>query len=807
MNVKYLILLCWMWLSMQASLSAQTHVLEGRVRSESSPLAGVSLSLPGLARATVSDAEGRYVFDSLPGGSHTLELRYLGSLCHQQMVSLDAPRTRLDLDVVATLDPVLIEEQQEATYGLSRLRSVEGVAIYEGKKSEVVQLRDLAANLAANNPRQLYARIAGLNIWESDGAGIQLGIGGRGLSPNRTANFNTRQNGYDISADALGYPESYYTPPAEALDQIQVVRGAASLQYGTQFGGMLNFVFNKAPSDRAFSLASRQTAGAFGYLGSYNQVAGTLAGGRFSYFGYYQYKQGDGWRPYSGFRLHNGYTALHWQPGARLRLGLEFTHMNYLAQQPGGLTDALFAQDARAAYRSRNWFRVDWNLAALTLAYRLSERTRLESRTFGLLAGRQALGILSPVTVIDFGGPRDLIDGQFRNIGNETRLLHRYRLGRQEQIFVVGVRAYRGQTRARQGQADDGSGPDFAFLRPDNVDLSDFRFPSTNYAAFVEHIFFLGKAWSLTPGIRYEYIHTRSEGYYQQRVFDAAGNLVAQTRLEDRQTRTRDLLLAGLGASWKPGTRQEWYANISQNYRAINFSDLRIDNPNLRVDPGIGDERGYTADIGWRTRGRGWLYADVTVFYIAYRDRIGQVLRSGEPPLYNDYRLRTNIADARNAGIESFAEGNLWRFVRPADTLTLLSLFVNASLIDARYIRTDDLSIRGRRVELVPPLTLRTGLRLQRGAWRASLIWAYTAAHYTDATNARRTASAVNGIIPAYAVADASAGWQGRWLSVEASCNNLLDARYFTRRAEAYPGPGIIPADGRGWFLTVGVRY
>ncbi|MDO1502667.1 hypothetical protein Q2T40_21550 [Winogradskyella maritima] len=79
--------------------------------------------------------------------------------------------------------------------------------------------------MAANNPRQIYSQVVGLNIYDNGDAGLQLNIGGRGLDPNRTANFNTRQNGYDISADVLGYPESYYTPPAEALEEIQVVRG------------------------------------------------------------------------------------------------------------------------------------------------------------------------------------------------------------------------------------------------------------------------------------------------------------------------------------------------------------------------------------------------------------------------------------------------------------------------------------------------------------------------------------------------------------------------------------------------------
>lgn len=35
----------------------------------------------------------------------------------------------------------------------------------------------------------------------------------------------------DISSEVFGYPETYYTPPMEALGKIEVIRGAASLQY------------------------------------------------------------------------------------------------------------------------------------------------------------------------------------------------------------------------------------------------------------------------------------------------------------------------------------------------------------------------------------------------------------------------------------------------------------------------------------------------------------------------------------------------------------------------------------------------
>jgi Fe(3+) dicitrate transport protein len=53
---------------------------------------------------------------------------------------------------------------------------------------------------------------------------------------------------------------------------------------------------------------------------------------------------------------------------------------------------------------------------------------------------------------------------------------------------------------------------------------------------------------------------------------------------------------------------------------------------------------------------------------------------------------------------------------------------------------------------------------------------------------------------------DFSARYAWSWIILEGGVNNLLDARYFTRRAEGYPGPGILPSDGRSAYLTFGVR-
>ena len=194
-----------------------------------------------------SDKKGYFNFIK---GKNTIELTFYleGYLVLNKIIELDLDSTNLIVKLsskVEELNEVIVRANRKKIFQIKRMKDFEGTSVYAGKKNEVILLELSMANLASNNARQIYNQIPGLNIYQNDDAGLQLNIGGRGLNPNRTSNFNTRQNGYDISADALGYPESYYTPAAEGLQEIQILRGAASLQYGTQFGGLINFIMKK----------------------------------------------------------------------------------------------------------------------------------------------------------------------------------------------------------------------------------------------------------------------------------------------------------------------------------------------------------------------------------------------------------------------------------------------------------------------------------------------------------------------------------------------------------------------------------
>jgi Fe(3+) dicitrate transport protein len=708
---------------------------------------------------------------------------------------------------VQQLSDVNVRAEKGKTFGITRLKAVEGTTINAGKKSEVIILDDITANKATNNSRQIYAKVAGLNIWENDGAGIQLGIGGRGLNPNRVTNFNTRQNGYDMSADALGYPESYYSPPAELTSRIEILRGASSLQYGTQFGGLINFKLKEGPSSKPIEVTSRETVGSWGFLNATNSIGGTVK--KLQYYTFFQHKSGDGWRPNANFNVNTAYASATYTVNPKLALTVQYTYMNYLAHQPGGLTDAEFTADPHQSVRARNWFKVNWNLGAIMLDYQINDHLKFNSRVFGLSANRFALGNLDFINRADPGTPRDLYKDTYTNYGNENRLLYTYKVGNHPQNLLLGVRYYRGFTDRAQGlgnQGSSGTAADFTFVNSDDYAYSKYTFPNYNVAVFAENIVRLTNKLSIIPGIRFENIITRADGFYSVINKDQAGNVFFSQQIEEHKNNIRHFLLGGIGLSYSQSQAIQLYANISQNYRAINFNDIRSVNPNIQVDPNLQDERGYSADLGIRGNLSGVLNYDVSLFTINYANRIGTVQKS-DPVTFNVYRYRTNVSQSRSLGLESFAELELLHFIDKQNTSTRLSVFTNLALINARYINSDEPAYRNKKVELAPDVIVKTGLSFQHNRFAATYQVAYTSEQFTDATNAVFTANAIDGLIPAYTVMDLSAEYKlSKAFTLQSSINNLANARYFTRRADSYPGPGIIPADARSFFLTVQVK-
>ena len=802
------------------------HQISGYVIDAESkvPIESVEIYDNNAGKSYSTNEEGYFEINNLAYGTYFLYFYKLGYEVEQRPIILDTKNADIYIELQKLsreMSEVAIIEQREQVFAMQRLREVEGTAIFAGKKNEVINLDQMVVNTSSNNARQIYSQISGLNIFESNDAGLQLNIGGRGLDPNRSSNFNIRQNSYDISADVLGYPESYYTPPAEGIKEIQVIRGAASLQYGTQFGGLVNFKMKTPSRNRKIELISRQSVGSNGLLTSFNSLSGST--GKLGYYGYFNYKQGDSFRPNSNFDSQNAYIYSDFKLGENTILSADFTYLYYLAQQPGGLTDSQFYRDPTVSNRTRNWFEVDWKLASLKLEHRFSYKTRLSVLTYGLDASRKSVGFRTNRVSQedDLNAPRDLILGDFDNWGTEVRFLNRYEIGKMNSVFLIGSKYYQSNNESVQGPGTARSEADFSLADqqfPNYPNQSDFTFPNRNVAVFGENIFYLKDNLSITPGFRFEYINTRSEGTFKRINFDLAGNPIQNETFEDNRDFKRSFILLGTGISYLPSSKTEFYGNFSQNYRSVTFNDIRIVNPTFQVDPDITDESGFTTDFGVRGRINESFSYDISGFGLLYDNRIGEVLKAetqlsteGEPEETGRVvRFRGNIGQAFMYGIESLIELNLLPMFGNDSRDKKLSFFANTALTQSEYLNSDIPGVEGNNVEFVPLLNLKTGFNIGYKDFIGSLQYTYITSQFTDASNAEQNPfdnqSGIRGEIPSYNVMDISFSYNWNRITLESGINNVLNNWYFTRRATGYPGPGIIPSPPRTFYLTLELK-
>ena len=709
---------------------------------------------------------------------------------------------------VEELNEVILSARKKEVFALKRMRDFENTAIYAGKKTEVIIIEQSMANLAANNARQIFNQIPGLNIYQNDDAGLQLHIGGRGLDPNRTSNFNTRQNGYDISADVLGYPESYYTPPAEAIEEIQIIRGAASLQYGTQFGGLVNFKLKDASTYRPITGVIRNTIGTNSLYTNFTQLSGRLD--KWRYIGHVNIKKGNGFRPNSEFNSSNVFAKISYDFSEKTILSAEVTYLDYLAQQAGGLTDDLFNENPYQSNRERNWFGLYWFLYNIKFEHALSDNSNISVNFFGLNAQRNAIGFRSNrVSQVDPYEERDLIKGDFNNFGIEARWLKKYILGNKKAVFLLGGKYYSAKNTSAQGPGSASNEADFSFYNeeyPSYSKQSNYTYPNENISIFSENIFYINKRMSVTPGLRYENILTATEGNYQRINSDAAGNVILNETLNSIESRRRSFVLLGLGLSYKASQPLEYYSNISQNYRSVTFADISIINPAFSINPNITDEKGYTIDLGIRGKIKKMMSFDLNFFHLSYQNRIGFIQKA-----FKDGSVKSergNVGDANLSGLESLIDLNIGELFKMNLKKYSLNSFINYSFIETKYSNSDIQGIKGKKVEFVPKDNLKFGLRYGYKNLTLNMQFSYVSEQFTDSSNAvEGNLSGVIGVIPAYKLVDLSGAFKLNKFKLEFGVNNTLNEAYFTRRATGYPGPGIIPSPGRNFYLSTQYKF
>ncbi len=783
-----------------SALCAQSGNIRGRVEDYTGkPLADAYVFLENSSFGSISDSQGQFFIKNVPPGSYIITFSAVGFEGQAREVIVKANETVLvDFHItekISVLNEIEISGIRSIT-GMGYLDEVHGAAIYSGKKTEVLLLDSLDANTAQNNPRQVLGRVPGANYSETDGNGFPSnGIAFRGLNPSQSIETNTRQNGYNITADLYGYPESYYLPPLEAVERIEVIRGASSLQYGPQFGGVINYIVEKGNSENPFEFKTQQTYGSFGMFNTFNSVGGQL--GKFNYYAFGQFQTADGWRPNSDFRKFSGFTRVEYDATDKIKLGLEYTVLRNRIHMAGGLTDSAFRADSRASMRARNWVTSPWNILTATMDYSISQSSMLTVKSSFNASGRALVwrnedgGPQAPDEVDPATGEyiiREVENEDFKSNTTEVRFLKHYTIGGIQHSLVSGARFFTGKFK-RQGGGEGTTGSDFDLTLLEPEYEKDFDFTTQNIAPFIENTFRFGEKISVTPGLRYEYIRSTINGYKPGEQENAVIYSNAST--------TRNILLLGLGMQFRTSSATNMYANWSQAYRPIDYSSLIPLGSIASVDPDLKDSKGYNMDLGFRGSVRNYLNFDIGVFFLRYDDRIGVVETADGP-------FRTNVADSEHKGIESYIEFSPTKAFSAAGKFNF-SFFNSLAALEAKNVNGD---FAGKDVEYAPRIINRFGATARLSGLSTTFLISATGKSYGDASNAETgSEDAVAGLIPAYTVMDWSLTYHHKDYNLKFGVNNLGDKRYFTKRTDEYPGPGIIPSAGRSFYIGVGAKF
>lgn len=677
---------------------------------------------------------------------------------------------------------------------LERLPDVEGTRIWSGKKNEVIRMSSLDANVAEKNARQIFAKVPGVFVYDMDGTGNQVNIATRGLDPHRGWEFNIRRDDAITNSDMYGYPASHFSMPMEAVERIQLVRGTGALQYGAQFGGMLNYITKRPDSSRQFGFESVNSVGSYGLLSTYNAVGGRI--GKVDYYAYIHKRVSAGYRKSSQSVADAQAAMITYRPVKRLHINMQLSHSKYIHQLAGPLNDQQFVNDPTQATRTRNFYSPDIYVPSVEFAWEASNKTTLTWLTSAVLGARESVMFDKPADVKDVIDPvtlsyasRQVDIDRYNSYTSELRVLHRYNFLNQFSVLAAGVQFMdNNMHRRQQGAGTAGSDFDLTLSQPGWG--RDLHFKTFNVAAFVENKITIADRLSVSPGIRVE--SGRS---------DLSGRIGYYPDEELPNRIVHDFALAGLNVQYLLSADANLYAGWAQAYRPVILKDIVPSSVFEIVDDNLRDANGYNMEAGYRGTS-GALRWDLSLFQVLYNNRLGMLVENDNEG--NVYYLRTNVGNSLTRGLEIFAE-----YFLPFGEWNI-SLFTSTAWQDARYkqaslrVGNENVIIDNNKVESVPEIITRNGLNVRLAFGSVSLLYSYTGKSYADALNTEvPPANGAVGVVPAYGLIDINTTWNiTPSFLFRFNINNVMNELYFTKRPQFYPGPGIWPSDGRSFVGT-----
>ncbi|NDF14270.1 hypothetical protein EB061_02970 [bacterium] len=638
--------------------------------------------------------------------------------------------------------------------------------LLRGKKVTQTSLEALPT-LSTNNHRQAFTKVPGLLVSEvSNESFASFNYRGQG-DPHETFNLLLLQDGAPIAADLYGYPANYYVPPYDWVESVEFIRGGASLLFGPQPGGAVNYRLKKPrPAERlGGTLGLRFGSNRFQ---AYNGDARFTLGSTDTLLTAHRRLGG-------GFRLNNSdfdvgalaaRTETHLSKDESLRVEVEHYQSDFgdaggLALT-GGANKISFFDNRFGNTLNHDRLQIRRTGGILGYSKKTASGALFESRLMAHLMDRDSFR-QSAGTAPTFGGVANGATNTIQKQGFTTASLDA-RLKWNDDFFgakstpSVGSSVYWVDSPFRQytGGAPDARTGDLK---------KDLMRHSRVVSLFIENRLEWG-AFSVTPGIRLENIYQSIEEKL---------NVGSAVPLRNHSEWMHVPLFGlGLGYGFENGT--EWYANVSQAYKPPTYQDVIPLSTGDQVSTDIQEARSIQLESGYRGRSD-WLQWDSSLFYIRYTNQFGRV-----------GTVIQNTGGARYFGWDGSLEadlGHAW------SVLKKVHLYTNFSALNASFFEG---SLAGKTPQYAPKYLVRTGiLAYPIEGSKIALMNTFVTDHYADDGNSS------NFQVPTYRVWDLTleSRFPGTRYRLMGGVNNLFDSAYWTR----VRSNGIDPALPRNFYL------
>lgn len=691
-------------------------------------------------------------------------------------------------EVVLAVRPVVVElilrpgslSEELTVIGARLVGSEESLRRVPG--SFALLSRDVLEGSHVFSTSEALRKVPGVTVRDEEGLGLRPNIGMRGLNPTRSSKVLLLEDGVPVAFAPYGDNASYYHPPIERFDRVEVLKGSSQIVQGpVTLGGVVNYITPEAPAEPSGTVAV--SGGNRAYLNLVGSVGATV--GRTGVFAQAVQKKGDGARD----NVHSDLTDAMLKVSRSLSSTRHLTLKGSFYKEDSQVTYSGLREAEYAAAPRQNPFAddgFDGARAGLSGSYRalLFSRVALTGTVYASHFARDWWRQSSNSAQ----RPNDSADpacGGMANLsttcGNEGRLRRYWHLGGEARArvgFSAGVPqetdfGFRLHTEDQNRRQVNGASP---LARTGSLVEHNLR-TTDAVSTFVQHRAMAG-AWTVTPGVRVERIAYRRTN----RLVSVSG----ETQLTE--------VVPGFGVSYGVNTDSTLFGGVHKGFAPPRAEDIINNATGGVVD--LEPERSWNYEVGGRTRAAQLLALDVTFFRMDYQNQIVPASLAGGVGA-----TLTNGGQTLQQGVEAGADLT-WRDIAKSRH-GVYSRLAYTWLPVARFdgVRTSSVagfgtvSVAGNRLPYAAEHsgTFSVGYRHATGL-DLQVEGQFLGEQFSDDLNSvAPSADGQRGIIAQYTYWNAAASWRlPRGGSVFLAVKNLADRTFIVDRVR-----GILPGHPR----------